>query len=220
MSAAEPGSQGILSCNIANTPNPFQFCQIKKIKKEIQKNKGYFENVKWSQTAAYGLGINGIYLNIRGREKYGTVLHGQAGELRKKIKRDLLNLIDDETGDSAVSNVWVVPESERRHNPHAPDLIVGWNLGYRTSWDSILGSFSRDVISDNRDKWSGDHEDDKKDQHYIRHRRDIDIGCHTGDTGSSSTTNCHVSQTSVSKSNRPTQNLSCPFRHQRTRSCL
>ena len=120
-------------------------------------NKGYFEKVKWSQTGAYGLGINAIYLNIKGREKYGTVSQGQAREFRKKIQSDLLNLFDPEIGSKAVSNVWIVPETEHRLNPHAPDLIVGWNLGYRTSWDSILGSFSREVISDNRDKWSGDH---------------------------------------------------------------
>jgi predicted AlkP superfamily phosphohydrolase/phosphomutase len=66
-------------------------------------------------------------------------------------------LVDPDTGDKMISRVWIVPESERSLNPHAPDLIVGWNLGYRTSWKSILGSFTPEVVSDNLDKWSGDH---------------------------------------------------------------
>lgn len=120
-------------------------------------NKGYFENVNWSRTSAYNVGINSIYLNLKGREKYGTVSESQARQLLKKIRRDLLNLVDAPTGENAVSRVWIVPEEERRLHAHAPDLIVGWNLGYRTSWGSILGGFSREVVSDNLDKWSGDH---------------------------------------------------------------
>ena len=120
-------------------------------------NKGYFENVDWSRTAAYNVGINSIYLNLKGREKFGTVLASQAKQLCKNIRRDLLKFVDPETGKNTVSRVWIVPEEEQRLNPHAPDLIIGWNLGYRTSWDSILGGFSSMVVFDNLDKWSGDH---------------------------------------------------------------
>jgi predicted AlkP superfamily phosphohydrolase/phosphomutase len=120
-------------------------------------NNGYFENVDWSRTAAYNLGINSIYLNLKGREKFGTVLASQAKQICKNIRKDFLKFVDPETGEKTVSRVWIVPETERRLNPHAPDLIIGWNLGYRTSWDSILGGFSNMVVSDNLDKWSGDH---------------------------------------------------------------
>ena len=120
-------------------------------------NKGYFENVDWARTAAYNVGINSIYLNLKGREKFGTVPASQAKHICSNIRRDLLKLIDPDTGRKAVSRVWIVPEKEQRHNPHAPDLIIGWNIGYRNSWDSILGGFSNKIISDNLDKWSGDH---------------------------------------------------------------
>ena len=53
--------------------------------------------------------------------------------------------------------VWIVPPEEKHANPHAPDIIVGWNVGYRTSWNSILGGMSKEIFSDNLDKWSGDH---------------------------------------------------------------
>jgi predicted AlkP superfamily phosphohydrolase/phosphomutase len=37
-----------------------------------------FANVDWSQTRAYGLGLNGLYLNLRGRERNGIVDPAQA----------------------------------------------------------------------------------------------------------------------------------------------
>jgi len=118
---------------------------------------GYFTNVDWSRTGAYNLGINSIYLNIEGREPEGAVSPSQAAKLRKSIRDDLLALRDEESGEAAVSGAWIISAEERRRNPHAPDILVGWNSGYRISWDSILGGFSSQIFSDNLDKWSGDH---------------------------------------------------------------
>ncbi|MDY6853848.1 MAG: alkaline phosphatase family protein [Thermodesulfobacteriota bacterium] len=120
-------------------------------------NKGYFENVNWSRTSAYNVGINSIYVNLKGRERNGIVSESQASVLLRRIRQDLLSLVDVTTGKKAVSRVLIVSEHERRLNPHAPDLIIGWNIGYRTSWESILGGFSCEIIADNLDKWSGDH---------------------------------------------------------------
>jgi hypothetical protein len=39
----------------------------------------------------------------------------------------------------------------------APDIMVGYDRGYRSSWESPLGGFPREVFVDNRDPWSGDH---------------------------------------------------------------
>jgi predicted AlkP superfamily phosphohydrolase/phosphomutase len=103
------------------------------------------------------LGINSIYLNLRQREKAGVVLKSQAERLLTDLKRDLLNLRDPSTGNKAVSRVRIVPEAEHRRHVHTPDIIVGWNRGFRNSWKSILGGFSREVFTDNTDKWSGDH---------------------------------------------------------------
>jgi hypothetical protein len=66
-------------------------------------------------------------------------------------------MVDPETGKRTVADVRIVPDAERARHPHGPDLIVGWNGGYRTSWDSILGGLTPDIFSDNLDKWSGDH---------------------------------------------------------------
>jgi predicted AlkP superfamily phosphohydrolase/phosphomutase len=114
-------------------------------------------NTNWSRTGAYSLGINCIYLNLRNRESTGIVLASQAERLRKSLRNELLRLKDPETGERAVSRVTIIPEAEHRRNPHAPDIIVGWNRGYRNSWHSILGGLSNEVFTDNLDKWSGDH---------------------------------------------------------------
>jgi predicted AlkP superfamily phosphohydrolase/phosphomutase len=118
---------------------------------------GYFSGVNWERTGAYNVGINAIYLNKAGREPNGVVLDNQAERVRQALRKDLLSFVDSETGTKVVSNVKIISESERKLHPHAPDLIVGWNNGYRTSWDSILGGISPEIISDNLDKWSGDH---------------------------------------------------------------
>jgi predicted AlkP superfamily phosphohydrolase/phosphomutase len=41
--------------------------------------------------------------------------------------------------------------------PNGPDLIVGFNRGYRSSDDSALGTLSNDIILPNLSKWTGDH---------------------------------------------------------------
>jgi predicted AlkP superfamily phosphohydrolase/phosphomutase len=120
-------------------------------------NKDYFGNVDWSKTAAYNVGINSIYLNVLGREAMGSIPSHQSESLSQDISRKLIHLVDPESGKRAVSKVWAVPPQEKQGNPYAPDLIVGWNEGYRTSWDSILGGMAPGIFSDNLDKWSGDH---------------------------------------------------------------
>lgn len=117
----------------------------------------YFANVNWDESAAYALGINAIYLNIQGRDRFGSLSTSRAKQVLEKIRDGLLQLRDPASGQQVVSAVAVVPEAEKQLNPHAPDLIIGWNLGYRTSWASILGGFEREMIKDNDDRWSGDH---------------------------------------------------------------
>jgi hypothetical protein len=39
----------------------------------------------------------------------------------------------------------------------APDAIVGFCRGYRSSWETAVGDAACDWIADNRGKWSGDH---------------------------------------------------------------
>jgi predicted AlkP superfamily phosphohydrolase/phosphomutase len=39
----------------------------------------------------------------------------------------------------------------------APDMIVGYNRGYRVGWGSVLGDVTSTILDDNTEPWSGDH---------------------------------------------------------------
>ena len=39
----------------------------------------------------------------------------------------------------------------------APDLIIGYRRGYRSSWDTALGGITGEIFSDNKEAWSADH---------------------------------------------------------------
>jgi predicted AlkP superfamily phosphohydrolase/phosphomutase len=112
----------------------------------------------WATTRAYGLGLNGLYLNLRGREAHGIVGRPETDRLLTDISERLLQLKDPKTGQNVVKRVYRAQEifsGEAR--ALAPDLVVGYARGYRVSWGSVLGSVSDEQFSDNADKWSGDH---------------------------------------------------------------
>ena len=117
----------------------------------------FFQNVDWSKSKAYGLGINALYLNIRGRERNGVVSEEDTPRLLMKLRKELLDLKDPLTGVNPVSRVWFGKDLFHREDDKVPDMIIGWNRGYRSSWETILGGFPPDVFVDNDDKWSGDH---------------------------------------------------------------
>ncbi|MGD9873265.1 MAG: alkaline phosphatase family protein [Kiritimatiellia bacterium] len=119
----------------------------------------FFGDTDWTGTKAYGLGINSLYLNLRGREPEGAVAPGaEADALKAEIISRLKAVRDPDTGEPPITNVYR-PE-EIYSGPYvdmAPDLIVCYNMHYRASWDTILGKYPREVFLDNLDPWSGDH---------------------------------------------------------------
>ena len=130
---------------------------VSMIKPDSQERGGYFTNVNWSKTKAYGLGINALYINREGRERDGIVSARELPQLLVELKDELLNLRDPSNGVKAISEVWIGKEIYHRDDDKTPDIVIGWNRGYRASWETILGGFPRDIFVDNDDKWSGDH---------------------------------------------------------------
>jgi predicted AlkP superfamily phosphohydrolase/phosphomutase len=120
---------------------------------------GYFENVDWTKTRAYGLGLNGLYVNLKGREKDGIVAGNDRDALLNEIAQKLLATRDPSNGAAAVTKVYRREQVFKLagHEDVAPDLIVGYAKGTRGSDESALGALTRDVIVDNKDPWSGDH---------------------------------------------------------------
>jgi predicted AlkP superfamily phosphohydrolase/phosphomutase len=118
----------------------------------------YFDGVDWSRTRAYTLGLGGLYLNLAGRESGGTVSAHEAEALKRELVEKLTTLRDTDTGEVAIRNVYT--SSELYRGPYldaAPDLIVGYADGYRTSWDAAVGRIAATVFEDNNKAWSGDH---------------------------------------------------------------
>jgi len=118
----------------------------------------YFGNVDWSRTKAYALGINGIYLNLRGRENNGVVHPAEYDAILDQIERDLLAMRDPANGRPPIT--LVTRTRQEYHGPcvdGGPDLIVGYAKDYRSSWESPLGEFPEAILVDNHDAWSADH---------------------------------------------------------------
>jgi predicted AlkP superfamily phosphohydrolase/phosphomutase len=118
----------------------------------------FFAGVDWSRTRAYGLGLGGFYLNIKDREARGIVASGrEAEELKQEIIAKLSALRDDD-GATPIRTVYETAALYR--GPYleaAPDFIVGYNEGYRCSWEGAVGKIEATVLTDNPKAWSGDH---------------------------------------------------------------
>ncbi len=120
---------------------------------------GALGHIDWTQTQAYALGLNQLFINLRGREAHGVVTAGEAVALRREIKRKLLLLRNPKNAARVVTQVLDVADVDRvgEFTDRAPDLIVGYNRGYRSSDESALGAVGDEIIKRNREKWSGDH---------------------------------------------------------------
>ncbi|RME39482.1 MAG: nucleotide pyrophosphatase [Planctomycetota bacterium] len=118
----------------------------------------YLADVDWSKTRAYALGLAGIWLNVRGRESQGIVEPGEAADLRAELCRRLTGLRDEERGEVAIHRAFPAPETYRGpYRAEAPDVIVGYNRGYRVCWEAAIGQRTDRLFHDNTKAWSGDH---------------------------------------------------------------
>jgi predicted AlkP superfamily phosphohydrolase/phosphomutase len=119
----------------------------------------WFEDVDWARTRAYTMGLNGLYLNLKGREREGIVKAGaEADELKEELRSKLDGLVDPASGKIGITGmfdcdaVYAGPYVD-----NAPDLIVGYGEGFRASWDSVMGKVTGTIFEDNLKAWSGDH---------------------------------------------------------------
>ena len=119
----------------------------------------WLEGVDWSRTRAYALGLAGVFLNLEGREASGIV---KPGEEARALKRELIaawkGLRDEERDMIGINAAFDADDLYTGpYKGNAPDVIVGYNDGYRVSWDCAVGVVAGPVFSDNTKAWSGDH---------------------------------------------------------------
>ncbi len=129
------------------------------LKEGAEGRSEWLREVDWSRTRAYALGLTGMFLNLKGREVEGIV---EAGSESQRLKQELIarlsGLSDEEHGEVGINEVF---DTARLYSGpylvNAPDLLIGYNHGYRTSWDCATGVVAGPVFEDNTKAWSGDH---------------------------------------------------------------
>lgn len=125
---------------------------------DARRGADHLTGVDWAQTRAFAIGLTGIFLNLSARFARGIVPHEDADALRAEIATKLAALTDPATGARAVRKVYQAPKAYTGpYTGHAPDLIVGYEAGYRVSWDAAIGRTTTAVFADNTKAWSGDH---------------------------------------------------------------
>jgi len=126
--------------------------------KEGSRDKKYLAGVDWPQTKAYALGLAGIWLNIKGREAQGIVDPADADQLRDELCEKLAGLRDEEKDEVAIVRAFNPQKVYRGpFKSEAPDVIPGYNKGYRVAWEAATGQPTDKVFHDNTKAWSGDH---------------------------------------------------------------
>lgn len=126
---------------------------------DARRDEQYLAGVDWSKTRAFALGLTGIFINLKDKFEQGIVESGGAADaLAAEIVEKLRSLTDPENGQASIKRAYQASRAYRGpYKGNAPDVIVGYESGYRVSWDTAVGKTGQQVFSDNQKAWSGDH---------------------------------------------------------------
>lgn len=130
-----------------------------KLKPDAKPGEKFLVGVDWANTRAYALGLAGLFINQKGREAKGIV---EKGDETRKLKQEIISKMSGlkDPANGQVGIVKVRDKEEAYTGPYretAPDLVVGYNRGYRVGWDTAIGRITDSVFADNTKAWSGDH---------------------------------------------------------------
>jgi len=121
------------------------------------KTEANLASVDWSKTKAYSIGLNSLYINLKGREGQGIVPVEQVEQTATEIK-DKLTQWQGPDGQPVFSNISL--RHEAFSGPllrFGPDLNLGCSAGYRASSETGLGKWEDTSIEENHDHWGADH---------------------------------------------------------------
>ncbi len=126
---------------------------------EIYPPGDFFPSVVWNKTKAYALGTGQVYINLRGREAQGIVKPGEEyQQLLGAISQGLLTVTDPQNDQVVLKKIYKGNEVyQGDYLDKQPDLVLGFNDGYRTSKETMLGGIPSELLANNLGKWSGDH---------------------------------------------------------------
>ena len=118
----------------------------------------WLEGIDWSQTRAFAIGLNSLYINVKGRERDGIVAPADRAALAREIVAKLAQWKDSATDAHVVTQPAI--REDIYAGPHvesAPDVLVGYAEGYRASWATTSGEIPAELLEPNLHEWSGDH---------------------------------------------------------------
>jgi predicted AlkP superfamily phosphohydrolase/phosphomutase len=118
----------------------------------------WLEGVDWTRTKAFAIGLNSLYINVKGRDKNGIVEPEDREALAQEITAKLARWVDEDTGNLVVTQP--LTREEAYSGPqleNAPDILVGYGAGYRASWATTSGEIPAVLLEPNINEWSGDH---------------------------------------------------------------
>ena len=115
------------------------------------------QQVDWSRSQAYGIGLNSIYLNLAGREGQGCVEPDQKERVLNELC-DKLHQWEGVNGRPVVQTAYKARDTfSGSLMAYAPDIVVGYSPGYRASQQTGLGAWESQAIEPNHDHWGADH---------------------------------------------------------------
>ncbi len=119
----------------------------------------WFSGVDWSRTKAYALGLTGVFINLETRESRGIVKPGDERlKIQLELKQQLEAITDAQTGLNPIRRAMLSQMNLKGpYTDDAPDLLIGYEKGYRASWNSAIGRATDRIIEPNTRRWSGDH---------------------------------------------------------------
>ena len=126
---------------------------------DARRGEEHLAAVDWSRTRAFAIGLAGIFINLKDKYSQGIVEPGEeADRLRSEIAGRSEALVDPASGNSAVKRMYIAGKFYKGpYKDNAPDLIAGYQRGYRVSWEAAIGKTTRSVFQPNTKAWSGDH---------------------------------------------------------------
>ena len=120
----------------------------------------WLRDVDWVGRGPIAWASAGMFLNVRGREEHGIVAPGaeargaEGGDHRQAQRAARRR---DATRSACARRSTPPRSTAGPYLENAPDLIIGYNAGYRASWDCATGVVAGPVFEDNTKAWSGDH---------------------------------------------------------------
>jgi len=132
---------------------PFKF--VRTLRKKSRPFGIERANVDWKNTKAFAYAVTGdMYINLKGRDKYGTIEPQEYETFREELIHELENLRDPDTGTKIHPRIYRKEEIyQGKELEKAPDLIIQVD----SNINSVVPTIGTNKIFERGEKWDGTH---------------------------------------------------------------